>query len=76
MNIYHTVSPDLLLGVSAGYCQRALVGESSMIRTQIGKKQQISNNRNVWDILCDTTSLTVTVTGGCSFHKQFVNMTS
>jgi hypothetical protein len=34
--------PALLLGVSAGYCQRALVGKSGMIRTQMGK-----HNRSV-----------------------------
>jgi hypothetical protein len=31
------VSSVTLLGACAGYCQRALVGESGMIRTQIGK---------------------------------------
>jgi hypothetical protein len=31
------VSSALLLAVSAGYCQRGLVGESGMIRTQMGK---------------------------------------
>jgi hypothetical protein len=35
-DISHQVSPDLLLGVSAGYCRRAMVGESGMIRTQMG----------------------------------------
>jgi hypothetical protein len=30
--------PDLLLGVSVGYC-RALVDESAMIRTQMGNTQ-------------------------------------
>jgi hypothetical protein len=34
---YHQVSPDLLLGVSAGICQTALVDESGIIRTQMGK---------------------------------------
>jgi hypothetical protein len=29
--------PASLLGVSASYCQRALVDESGMIRTQTGK---------------------------------------
>jgi hypothetical protein len=31
------VLPALVLGVSASYCQRAVVGESGMIRTQKGK---------------------------------------
>jgi hypothetical protein len=35
MAICHQVSPALLLGVSAGNCQRALVYESGMIRTQM-----------------------------------------
>jgi hypothetical protein len=30
------VSPDSLLGVSAGICQKALVRKSGMIRTQLG----------------------------------------
>jgi hypothetical protein len=29
--------PASLLGVSAGYCQRSVLGESGMIRTQMGK---------------------------------------
>jgi hypothetical protein len=29
--------PASLLDVSAGYCQRALIGESGMIRAQMGK---------------------------------------
>jgi hypothetical protein len=37
MDISLQVSPDLLLGVSAGYCQRALVRESGMISTQTRK---------------------------------------
>jgi len=37
MDIFQQVSFALLLGLSAGYCQRALVGESVMIRTQMGK---------------------------------------
>jgi hypothetical protein len=31
------VSNALLTGVSAGYCQRALVEESEIIRTEMGK---------------------------------------
>jgi hypothetical protein len=30
------VSPDLLLGITAGYCQRAVVDEAELIITQIG----------------------------------------
>jgi hypothetical protein len=36
-HISHQVYPALLLGVSVGYCQRALVGESGMIITLTGK---------------------------------------
>jgi len=36
MAISCQISPALLPDVSAGYCQRALVDESGMIRTQIG----------------------------------------
>jgi hypothetical protein len=35
-------SPASLLDVSAGYCQKALIGESGMIRAQMGK-----HNRSV-----------------------------
>jgi hypothetical protein len=38
-DISSLVSPALLLGVSAGYCQIALVGESGMIRTPMGNAQ-------------------------------------
>jgi len=37
MDISHPVSPALLPLISAGYCQRALVGEPEMIKTQMGK---------------------------------------
>jgi hypothetical protein len=30
--------PASLLGVYAGYCQRALIGEAGVIRTQVGKQ--------------------------------------
>jgi hypothetical protein len=36
-DICHQVSPALLLGISAGYFQKAVVSESGMIRTQMGK---------------------------------------
>jgi hypothetical protein len=42
MCISRQVSPALILGVSAGYCQRALVDGTGMIRTQMGK-----HNRSV-----------------------------
>jgi hypothetical protein len=45
----------LLLGVSAGYRQRALVDELWTVRTPMGKAQYISNGRSAWDVLCDTT---------------------
>jgi hypothetical protein len=37
MHISCQVYPTSLLGVSTCYCQRALLDESVMIRTQIGK---------------------------------------
>jgi hypothetical protein len=33
------ICPASLLGVPVGYCQRGLVDESGMIRTQIGNAQ-------------------------------------
>jgi hypothetical protein len=36
--MFHHVFAALLLYVSAGYCQRVLVGESGMIKTQIWKR--------------------------------------
>jgi hypothetical protein len=42
IHISRQVPPDYSLGVTAGYCQRALVDKSGMIRTQIGK-----HNRSV-----------------------------
>jgi hypothetical protein len=38
--IYRQVSPTSLLGFSAGNCLRALVDESGMIRTLIGKQNR------------------------------------
>jgi hypothetical protein len=37
MDIFRQVSPALLLDISAGYCQRSLMGKSRMIITQMGK---------------------------------------
>jgi hypothetical protein len=37
MAIFRNVSPDSLLGVCADICQRALVDESEMKRTQVMK---------------------------------------
>jgi hypothetical protein len=48
------VSPDSLLGVSAGICQRALLDESGMIRTHMGKHNRSENGHSVWDALYDT----------------------
>jgi hypothetical protein len=50
------VSPDSLLGVSAGICQRALVYESKMIRTQMGTHRS-ENGRSAWDALYNTFNL-------------------
>jgi hypothetical protein len=36
--LFRPVSPASLLGASAGYRQKALVGESEMIITQMGTK--------------------------------------
>jgi hypothetical protein len=49
--ISHQVSPASLPDVSDGYCQRALVNESGMIRTQMRYVQQIINGRSAWDAL-------------------------
>jgi hypothetical protein len=38
-DISHQGFPALLQGGCAGYCQRALVDESGMIRTQMGNAQ-------------------------------------
>jgi hypothetical protein len=41
-DIYRQVSPALLLRLSAGYCQRALVGKLGMTGSQMGKyKRQV-----------------------------------
>jgi hypothetical protein len=37
MDISCQVPPALLIGACDGYCQRALVGEAAMIRTQMGE---------------------------------------
>jgi hypothetical protein len=44
---FSPVYPAFLLGVSAGYCYRALVDESEMITAQMGKK-----NRSVMVTVC------------------------
>jgi hypothetical protein len=41
MDIYCPGSPASLLGVSADYCQRPLIGESGMTRTQMGKRSRL-----------------------------------
>jgi hypothetical protein len=46
-------SPDLLLGVSAGIFQTALVDESGMIRTHMQTHNRSENGRSAWDALCD-----------------------
>jgi hypothetical protein len=45
------VSPDLLLRVSAGTCQKALVDESGIIRTQMGMHNRSENGHSAWDAL-------------------------
>jgi hypothetical protein len=44
-----------LLGVSNGYCQRILVDESEIARTQMGTHNRSENGRNVWGALYDIT---------------------
>jgi hypothetical protein len=46
MAISHQVSPALLPGVSAGYCQRALVDKSGMIKAEIGNTKYVSNGHS------------------------------
>jgi hypothetical protein len=50
-------SPVSLLSVSAGtsICQRALVDESGMIRTQMGTHNRSEDGRSTWDSLYNTT---------------------
>jgi hypothetical protein len=55
MVISPQVSPCLLLGVSAGIFQRALVNESEMIRTHMGTQNRSESGRSAWDALYDTT---------------------
>jgi hypothetical protein len=45
--------PALLLGVSSGICQRAVVDESGMIRTQMGIHSRSENGRSAWNALYD-----------------------
>jgi hypothetical protein len=47
--------PASLLGVSTGICQIALVGDSGMIRIQMGMQERSDNGRSAWDALYDTT---------------------
>jgi hypothetical protein len=54
------VSLDLLLSISAGLCQRALLDESRMIRTQMETHNR-SDGHRAWDALYDTTSLQLSV---------------
>jgi hypothetical protein len=49
------VLPASLLNVCAGICQRALVDESGMIRTQMGTHNRSESGRSAWDTLYDTT---------------------
>jgi hypothetical protein len=47
-----TASP---LYISVGTCQRALMDESGMIRTQMRTHKRSENDRSAWDALYDTT---------------------
>jgi hypothetical protein len=53
--ISRQVPPTLLLGVSAGICQRFLVDESGLIGTQTGTHNRAENDCIAWDALYDTT---------------------
>jgi hypothetical protein len=53
--IVRQVFHDLLLGVSAGVCQRALLDESEMIGTLMRMHNRSENGRSAWDALYDTT---------------------
>jgi hypothetical protein len=53
-SFYRQVSLDSLVGVSAGIFLRALVDESGMIRTQMGKLNRSENGCSAWDPLYDT----------------------
>jgi hypothetical protein len=49
--------PTLLLGVTTGICQRALVDKSGMIRIQMETHNRAEKKVTVaWDALCDTIS--------------------
>jgi hypothetical protein len=54
-DISRQVSPDLLLGVPGGICQRVVVYGSGIIRTQMGTHSRSENGCSVWDALYDTT---------------------
>jgi hypothetical protein len=53
--ISHQVSPALILGISAGIFQRALVDEAGMIRTQMRMYNKSENGCGASDALYDTT---------------------
>jgi hypothetical protein len=53
--ISNQVYPDLLLGVSAFICQRDLVNEPGMIRTEMGTHNKPQNGSSAWESLYDTT---------------------
>jgi hypothetical protein len=54
--ISRQVSPDSLLGVSAGIFQRALVDESKMNRTLMGMHNRSENGCSERDTLYNTTT--------------------
>jgi hypothetical protein len=57
-SICHQVSPASIPGMSAGCCQNALVDESGMIRTQMGK-----HNRSL--MMAVTVIVTASQEGRC-----------
>jgi hypothetical protein len=54
-DIYRQISPTLLPGVSAGICQRALVDESGITRTEIETNNRSENGYSTWKTSYDIT---------------------
>jgi hypothetical protein len=51
---FRYVPPASLPDISSGYCQRALMDESGMIRTEMGTHNRSEYGRSAWHALCDT----------------------
>jgi hypothetical protein len=60
MIISRQVLPALQLGVSVGICQRPMVDESGMTRTQMGKHNRSENGRQCMECFVGYHSVTVT----------------